>query len=293
MLLMRCFHSQRGVLSACSLALMASFVAPAGLAREVSVTQTNWVERSITNVIEVRVPKNVFVSEYQTNWVSEFKTNVVSLYQTNQVLVELVRTNLVTAYRTNFKTLNLTNWQTVQVLKTNVIRRPATNMVKTDTPPPSSQVVTSAKSSPVASPPVASSVKSSPVALPPLASSVKSSPVVQSVPPSADGWVVETTGPPAKIGSSQWEVQLRVRSSKDATGPFVKNWRIEHLDAGVINFKQGQVLTLELTPGRYQIEASVQRKAAAPVQVLRALLTVTPESTLLQPSSGKDYAAAQ
>ena len=273
---------------------MASFVAQAGLAREVFVTNTNWVERSITNVIEVRIPKNVFVSEYHTNWVSEFKTNVVSVYQTNQVLVELVRTNLVTAYRTNFETLNRTNWETVQVLKTNWIRRPVTNVAKIDAPL-ASPVATSARSSPSASPPVASSAKSSPVALPPATSSVKSSPVVQSVaasPASADGWVVETTRPPTKIGGAQWEVQLRVRSSKDTTSPVVQRWRIEHLDAGVLNFKEGQLLTLELLPGRYQIEASVQRKAKAPVQLLRALLVVTPDATLLQPSSGKNFASA-
>jgi hypothetical protein len=302
MRLMRCFHSSRGVLSACSLALMASFVAPAGLAREVFVTHTNSVERSITNVIEVRIPKNVFVSEYQTNWVSEFKTNVVSVYQTNQVLVELVRTNLVTAYRTNFETRNVTNWQTVQVLKTNAIHRPAANVAKTDAPSASPPVATSAKSSPTASSPVTSSAKSSPAAspvtssaksapvvLPPVATSAKSSPASQSVaasPGSADGLVVEAARPPVKIGSSQWEVTLQVRSGKNTASPVVQRWRVEHLDAGVLNFKQGQVLTLELTPGRYQIEAILQQKKAA-----RTLLVVTPDAALLQPSPSKNLAS--
>jgi hypothetical protein len=308
--LMRCFHSSRGVLSACSLALLASFVAPAALAREVSVTHTNWVDRPITNVIEVRIPKNIFISEYHTNWVSEFKTNIISVCETN----------LVTAYRTNFEILNRTNWETVQVFKTNWIRRSVTNVAKIDAPLASPPVATSVKSSQVASPavassaqssppastpftssvksapaastPVASSAKSAPVALPAVASSLKSAPAQQSVAVSPDGLVVETARPPVKIGAAQWEVQLRVRSGKNTASPVVQRWRVEDLDAGVLNFKQGQLLTLELTPGRYQIEAMVQRKAPAPVQALRTLIVVTPDAALLQPSPGKNLASA-
>ena len=103
---------------------------------------------------------------------------------------------------------------------------------------------------------------------------------------------METARPPVKIGGAQWEVQLRVRSGKNTASPVVQRWRVENLDAGVLNFKQGQLLTLELTPGRYQIEAMVQRKAADPVQVLRTLIVVTPDAASLQPSPGKNLASA-
>src|SRR5262245_13716389 len=80
-------------------------------AAEVNVARTNWTELWITNVIDVRMPTNVFVTEYQTNFVSVFKTNYVSV--TNPVAVNAWHTNFVTRYQTNSKVLNLTNWETV------------------------------------------------------------------------------------------------------------------------------------------------------------------------------------
>src|SRR5262252_8664317 len=76
---------------------------------EVNVTHTNSVDRWITNVIEVRVPKNVFVSEVHTNWIERRSTNVIPSYATNKVVrtitnvvpVEVYSTNFVNGYRTN------------------------------------------------------------------------------------------------------------------------------------------------------------------------------------------------
>ena len=47
---------------------------------EVTLTRTNWVERWITNVIDVRIPVNSFVNEYRTNWVTALRTNIVDVY---------------------------------------------------------------------------------------------------------------------------------------------------------------------------------------------------------------------
>src|SRR5437899_2112910 len=85
------------------------------------LTRTNWVEKTITNLIEVRMPKNVFVNEYRTNWVEQVVVNVVDVYKTNQALRTLTNTVVVDAFRTNFvqvcqtnwKNLSLTNWQTI------------------------------------------------------------------------------------------------------------------------------------------------------------------------------------
>src|SRR5437868_8770709 len=52
---------------------------------ETFVTRTNWVEKAITNVIEVSMPMNRFVNVYRTNRVEQFRTNVIDLYATNWV----------------------------------------------------------------------------------------------------------------------------------------------------------------------------------------------------------------
>src|ERR1017187_6163805 len=51
---------------------------------EATVTRTNWFDRWITNVVEVRMPANRFVNEYHTNWVTQLRTNVVDVYSTNR-----------------------------------------------------------------------------------------------------------------------------------------------------------------------------------------------------------------
>ena len=46
------------------------------LPAEQSVSRTNWTERWITNLIEVRMPENVFVDKFHTNWLRQYYTNV-------------------------------------------------------------------------------------------------------------------------------------------------------------------------------------------------------------------------
>jgi len=104
----------------------------------VEVTKTNWVVRVITNVTEIRLPSNVFVTEYRTNWTEHAATNVVEVLKavwltktlTNIVPVEIVQTNQAVAYQTNRKTLTLTNWETVVVVRTNWVQQPVTNVVE-------------------------------------------------------------------------------------------------------------------------------------------------------------------
>ena len=138
-----------------SLATLLSVGTGIGTAAQVNVTKTNRVERWITNVVEVRMPLNRFVTEYRTNWVEQVRTNVVNVFatnfmtytrtQTNAVWVDVPRTNILLAYRTNWTTLNLTNWSMVLVFKTNWVNRPVTNTVQLDLPAGSAPLVAAAE----------------------------------------------------------------------------------------------------------------------------------------------------
>src|SRR5438552_153119 len=105
---------------------------------------TNWVENTITNLIEVRMARNRLINEYRTNWVERVRTNVVDLYKTNwqnlsltnELAVNRVHTNFVAAYTTNVQTLSLTNWEMVVVMKTNWVTQFVTNAVQLDIPKP-------------------------------------------------------------------------------------------------------------------------------------------------------------
>ena len=115
------------------------------LAADSVVVRTNWVEQSITNVVELRMPKNVFVTEFHTNWFDQFTTNFVTIYQTNHVNVQTtnwvnkyvtnnlavsrVRTNSVDNYRTNWIGKTMTNDFLVNHYRTNVVDSYYTNFV--------------------------------------------------------------------------------------------------------------------------------------------------------------------
>src|SRR3989442_9130420 len=80
---------------------------------ETYITQTNLVERWITNLIEVRMPANRFVDEYRTNWIDRPVTNVVDVYATNWTTRTLTNILPVTALRTNYVNGYHTNWTAV------------------------------------------------------------------------------------------------------------------------------------------------------------------------------------
>ncbi len=142
--------------------------APAGL-ETVDVLRTNWIPRVITNVIEIRMPTNIFINEYRTNRFVEWRTNIIDVYRTNRfvewqtnvidvyrtnrfvewqtnvidvyrtnwvtrtrtntIAIEQVQTNLVTAYQTNLNIIILTNWETLLAFKTNLATKALTNSV--------------------------------------------------------------------------------------------------------------------------------------------------------------------
>ena len=78
-----------------------SAASPSLAGAEVTITQTNWMERWITNVIKVQMPENRFVDEYHTNWVTQMRTNIVELYATNWAMVKLTNEIKVAKTRTN------------------------------------------------------------------------------------------------------------------------------------------------------------------------------------------------
>ena len=126
--------------------------APAGL-ETVDVLRTNWIPRVITNVIEIRMPMNNFITEYRTNRFMEWRTNIIDVYRTNRfvewrtnvidvyrtnwvtrtrtntIAIEQTQTNFITAYQTNLNIIILTNWETVLVFKTNLATKTLTNSV--------------------------------------------------------------------------------------------------------------------------------------------------------------------
>jgi hypothetical protein len=241
---------------------------------EANVTRTNWVERWITNLVEVRMPLNRFVNEYHTNWVTQFHTNVVNVYTTNFVtrtltnhfLVDAFRTNFVTAYQTNWRTLDLTNWQTAIVMTTNWVTQSLTNVVQVDLP--KTLVAKEAVVSGEAAEPKEAKTET---AASPLAASM-SGPVVLEA--------ARTTRPPH---NDQVEVQLNVRGNSDPAPILqVKQWRVEREDRAILCFGQDQEFKRELPAGRYKVEVKVRQDEQRALLTVRGTLVVTPGEALIQ-----------
>ena len=121
-------------LNALTLLTLPAAAAPAA-ETERTLTRTNLAQRWITNVIEMRMPKNVFVDEFHTNWFRQYYTNVVDVYATNwltQTLTNVVpirasRTVSETEYRTNWHTVRMTNEVAVEAFRTNFVNQWQTN----------------------------------------------------------------------------------------------------------------------------------------------------------------------
>lgn len=272
---------------------------------EVTLTQTNWVERWITNVIEVRMPLNQFVNEYRTNWVTQFQTNVVNVFATNRVtrtltntvVVDLVQTNFVVGYQTNrvvrmqtnyaavnlFQTnfvdqcqtnwsvLTLTNWETVVLFRTNWVAQPATNVVQIELPPSPAPAVAAARETAAApEPPAAAPAKAPAPALPPAA---WDGPLALEV--------VRIARPAAQ---HPIEVLLKVRWTDSAAAPPpVQQWRIEREDAAILLFGQEQEFKRQLPPGKYKVEARLKAVGDDLPFSVRGILAVTSTDAVIQP----------
>jgi len=280
-----------------SLALSAS--SPSLSGAEVTIIRTNWLERWITNVIDVRMPLNQFVDEYHTNWFTQMQTNIVDVpvtnwtmvKQTNQVEVaatwtnyvtayhtnwntktltnhvtlNLVQTNFVDRYQTNWSTLTLTNWETLVLFKTNWITQPVTNVVQVDLP----------------TRPAAAAAVPSEAVEPQEARAETASPVPA-------GWAgplaieaARTTKPPA---NDLVEVQLKVRRTDNSSAPLqVQHWRVEREDGAVLLAGQDQQFKRPLPVGKYKVEAKLKAEGDNPPLTVRGTLSVTLHEASIQP----------
>jgi hypothetical protein len=267
---------------------------------EANVTRTNWIDRWITNVIEVSMPANRFVNQYRTNWVTQLRTNFVEMYATNrvtrtltnqlvvdafrtnfvvayqtnwhtrtltnQVAVNVSRTNLVDQYRTNLSTLSLTNWETVVVFQTNWVTQPVTNVVRIDmTPPPAATVATLRE-----------------------AAGPKGDRAGTASPLSAPAWAgplaIEAARTAQAPVNNLVEVQLKVRWTGNTDAPLqVQNWRVEREDGAILLFGQDQEFKRQLPVGKYKVEAKVRAEEDNPPLSARGTLSVTTREAVIQP----------
>jgi hypothetical protein len=242
---------------------------------EINITQTNLVDRWITNLIEVRMPANHFVNEYHTNWITQMRTNIVYIYATNivsrtltnRVMVDLFQTNIVTSYRTNLQDINLTNWQPVVVIKTNWTTQPVTTVVEV---------------TPRATAPSATETHTVETA------AVKSAGTESAVPTAGssltiDGLVIEVSRQARPAANGQIDVTLKARNVGEAGTPVqVQQWRVEREDGAVLVFGQEQEFKRELPVGRYKLEIKIQHDNETPLVTARAILSVTAQEATLQ-----------
>jgi hypothetical protein len=264
--------------------LLIGYLAGISVSRgETYVTRTNWIERTITNQIEIRMPRNVFVNEYRTNWVEQNVTNVIPVYATNQVVrtvtskvvVDALYTNFVNAYSTNWKTLNLTNWVTFLVLKTNWITQQLTNVEEID-------LVASRVASPPMAPVLAKEARAE------TASRLSTTTITDSLLLEAVMTTPPSVNNPAKV-------QLSVRWVSDADGPLeVKQWRVQRADETVLCFGQDRQFKRELPMGEYLVEVRAQRDGNSPLLLACGTLTVSSRAAVIQqiPAARKLAASA-
>jgi len=265
-------------------------------AAEVPLARTNWTERWITNLIEVRMPENVFVDKFHTNWQRQYYTNVVELYQTNWLTenvtntipveatrrvrvaeyktnwnvvnatnvipVRAVRTNFVELWRTNWKTLSLTNWQTVLVMKTNWVVQPLTNMIEIDMTAnrPASAAATETPTQPIP---------------------VEPAPARPTSTTEEIGFEVAS----ARTGGNNLEVRLTARwTSSDIASPLrVQQWHVESENGAILCSSQEQEFKRELPLGRYRVEVKGRRDSGGAVLVARGTLAVTVGEAVILP----------
>ena len=276
---------------------------------QIDVARTNWSERWITNVIEMRRPTNIFVDEFRTNWLRQFVTNVVDVYatnwlkqevtntisvpatrtalvteyktnwttlrRTNETAVEAPRTNFVNQWRTNWKTFTFTNWETVLVLRTNWISQPVTNIVHID-------LFTNRTVVPETAP-----APSKPN--PPREIAVVASAVAATATPT-EALQIEATQTGHRPANGLVEVQLTVNWTAEPEAPLhVQQWRVEREDGAILSFGRERQFKPSLAVGRYKVEVRAQREENGPVMLARSRLTVSAtEAVILSQASARN-----
>jgi hypothetical protein len=279
------------------------------LGSEASITRTNWSDRWITNVIEVTMPVNHFVSESHTNCITRtvtnrfvveaFETNFVVAYHTNwnmrtvtnPVTVEAVWTNSVVAYRTNCITKTQTNSVAVNVLRTNFVNRYHTNwstlnltnwetmvLFRTNR---ITQTLTNIVEVNLPSRLAAPVPRSEPLA----PKEAPEEPALAAT--TASTWsgplAIEATRTARPAANDLVEVQMRIRWTSRTTAPLrVQSWRIEREDGAVFLFGQDQDFKQQLPVGKYKVEARLKGEGDNPPLVARGTLSVTIHAAVIQ-----------
>ncbi len=276
---------------------------------EIDVARTNWTKRWITNVIDVRVPTNIFVDEFHTNWLRQFVTNIVDVYatnwinqevtnrisvpathtvrvteyktnwtsvrRTNEIAVDAMRTNFVNQWQTNLKIFTLTNWETVLVLKTNWILQPVTNIVQIDlfTNRPAVAETATAPSKPNIPREI-----------------VAAAPTVVATATPTEVLQIEATQTGRRPANGLVEVQLTVSWTAEPEAPLhVQQWRVEREDGAILSFGRERQFKPSLAVGKYKVEVRAQREENGPAILARSRLTVSPtEAVILSQASAKN-----
>jgi hypothetical protein len=285
---------------------------------ETYVTRTNWVDKAITNIVEVRMPRNVFVNEYHTNWVEQVHTNVVTRdvprkvvvdflhtniithYSTNyinkseerMVYIDLLSTNFVDHFRTNLKVLHLTNDVAINLMKTNFVDRYRTNWQTLNFT--NFQTVLVMKTNWVTQPvtnEVQLDLPATSTASPPAVAAKPERPSFRNSPGSADGPILEGAKSSTQPDNNLVEVLLKVRWSDSADRKSIHQWKVEREDGTFMSVGQEQTFKKELPIGSYKIEVTL--KSAPPVQVVRGTLIITANEVVVrQKPSGKKLVSA-
>ena len=224
--------------------------------------RTNWVDHWITNIAEIRLQLNRFVTEFHTNRVTVVETNFVDLFTTNLVtktvtnnlVVDTFRTNLVVAYRTNLQTLHLTNWTTVLLFRTNWVNKPLTNLVEIEMESPLAPA-------------------SSPAVKPTHSAQAAGSELLN----------MQATRSSHLNSSNQVEVQLTVTWQQEPKVPVqIQQWRIEREDGSILCFGQESSFQRMLPLGTYKVLVKAQKDAKSPLVAALGTLTVTPRDVVLE-----------
>ena len=258
-----------------------------GGGESVTVVQTSYVPRAITNVVEMRVPTNVFFTVYRTNQFEVLRTNVFDVYRTNLVRVartnvvpvelmltnvvtlyqtnwnHLTRTNLITRYQTNVNTLTLTNWETVLVFKTNRFTQPVTNLVQVDLP---------------ATRTATSETKDN--------NAPKEDPRTATV-ASTDGFLLEAERTAKPSANGQAEISLKLKSAGDKTPAFLsQEWQVGRTDNSVLLFGRGPEFKRELPLGTYKVDVKARATESSPLVRVRGTFEVTRDEVIVQKPAG-------
>ena len=299
-------------------ALISCFAIYQASAAQTTVTRTNFVERWLTNVVEVRMPTNVFVNSYQTNWIEQRRTNLIDLFVTNRISVNALRTNVVQiyrtnwglafltndikvqAYRTNFVPVYHTNWRAihltnqiaVQGFQTNFVDRYQTNYKTLHFTNWQNVLVMKTNWINV---PVTNTVTidlltnrvSAAENVPAPAESTGPKPVATSWLPLNGAVLTEDltfeASTTSKVVNNQLEVQIKVRWTAEPANPLVvQQWRVERSDGAVLTFGQDQVFKRPLPPGKYKVEARARRDSRSPMLAARGTLVVSGRDAIMQ-----------